>query len=377
MLFDLFSLSPLGSILVKVPEAAQYTDREAYIRFIFTAKKDSLYWKKGYEVCFDQLQIGFAGAVGGEDTVDGGARSDCQSKCKVIEEPLTITIKYDETTYSFNRRTSCLDSIVYQGKELLEKSLTFNFFRAPTDNDSMRGEWYRAHLNDYVVKGYGASLERISDGRGVQIKERQSFGWSMYQPFCYMDVLYTFTASGLKISCALEATNKLTFLPRFGIRLFLSKAFDTASYFGYGPGESYIDKHQASWMGNFTSKISDMFEDYIKPQENSSHYNCRSASVCDGKTKISFWASDGHRAAGQVRAEGFSFNASEYSQEELSSKRHNFELEKSPYNIVCLDYKMAGLGSNSCGPVLAEKYRLPLPKLNAEFCINLSGVKDE
>ena len=130
-------------------------------------------------------------------------------------------------------------------------------------------------------------------------------------------------------------------------------------------------------MGNFTSKISDMFEDYIKPQENSSHYNCKSASVCDGKRKISFWASDGHRAAGQVRADGFSFNASEYSQEELSSKRHNFELEKSPYNIVCLDYKMAGVGSNSCGPVLAEKYRLPLPKLNAEFCINLSEVKDE
>ncbi|MBR1638336.1 MAG: hypothetical protein IJ688_03015 [Treponema sp.] len=372
-----FSLSPLGSTLVNVPEVVQYTDREAYIRFIFTAKKDSLYWKKGYEVCFDQLQIGFSGAVGGEDTVDGGARCACQSKCKVIEEPLTITIKYDETTYSFNRRTSCLDSIVYQGKEILEKPVSFNFFRAPTDNDSMRGDWYRAHLNDYVVKCYGASVNRLEDGSGVQIKERQSFGWSMYQPFCYMDVLYTFTSFGIKISCALEATNKLTFLPRFGIRLFLSKAFDTASYFGYGPGESYIDKHQASWMGNFTSKISDMFEDYIKPQENSSHYNCKSASVCDGKRKISFWASDGHRAAGQVRADGFSFNASEYSQEELSSKRHNFELEKSPYNIVCLDYKMAGVGSNSCGPVLAEKYRLPLPKLNAEFCINLSEVKDE
>ena len=370
-----FSLSPLASTLVKVPEVAQYVDREAYIRFIFTAKKDSLYWKKGYEVCFDQLQIGFAGAQCTGDTLNGGAKCDCHSQCKVIEEPLKITMNFDKISYSFNRRTSCLDSIIYQGKEILEKPVSFNFFRSPTDNDSMRGDWYRAHLNDYVVKGYGASVERISDGRGVQIKERQSFGWSMYQPFCYMDVLYTFTASGLKISCTLEATNKLTFLPRFGIRLFLSKAFDTASYFGYGPGESYIDKHQASWMGNFTAKISDMFEDYIKPQENSSHYNCKSASVSDGKTKISFWACDGRSAEGELclpGAEGFSFNACEYSQEELSSKRHNFELKKSDYNIVCLDYKMAGVGSNSCGPVLAEKYRLPLPKLNAEFSIVFS-----
>ena len=72
----------------------------------------------------------------------------------------------------------------------------------------------------------------------------------------------------------------------------------------------------------------------------------------------------------QVRFEAgkeFSFNASEYTQEELSSKRHNFELEKCEDNVICIDYKMAGVGSNSCGPMLAEKYRIELPKLHAEF----------
>jgi beta-galactosidase len=28
---------------------------------------------------------------------------------------------------------------------------------------------------------------------------------------------------------------------------------------------------------------------------------------------------------------------------------------------------MAGVGSNSCGPMLAEKYRIELPELDAEF----------
>ncbi|MDE5740848.1 MAG: hypothetical protein K2H90_00195, partial [Oscillospiraceae bacterium] len=58
-------------------------------------------------------------------------------------------------------------------------------------------------------------------------------------------------------------------------------------------------------------------------------------------------------------------------QEELSSKRHNFELQKCGSNVICVDGKMAGVGSNACGPALAEKYRLPLPAVSAEINIQI------
>jgi hypothetical protein len=80
----------------------------------------------------------------------------------------------------------------------------------------------------------------------------------------------------------------------------------------------------------------------------------------DGKTKIRFEA-----------GKDFSFNASEYTEEELAGKRHNFELEKCEDNVICIDYRMAGVGSNSCGPELNEKYRVPIPKLEAQFKIVL------
>ena len=102
-----------------------------------------------------------------------------------------------------------------------------------------------------------------------------------------------------------------------------------------------------------------MHEDYTRPQENSSHYGCEYMKLTDGNTVIRFEA-----------GEDFSFNASEYTQEELAGKRHNFELEKCENNVICIDYKMAGVGSNSCGPELAEKYRLPIPELSAEFKIS-------
>ena len=54
-------------------------------------------------------------------------------------------------------------------------------------------------------------------------------------------------------------------------------------------------------------------------------------------------------------------------QEELSEKAYNYQLEESPYTVLCADYRQSGIGSNSCGPQLAEKYQL---KEN-EFCFRI------
>ena len=84
--------------------------------------------------------------------------------------------------------------------------------------------------------------------------------------------------------------------------------------------------------------------------------------------------SDGETTVRFTSGSEFSFNASEYTQEELAGKRHNYELEKSGSSVICIDSKMAGVGSNSCGPALAEKYRIPLPELSADFTI---GIKEQ
>ena len=51
--------------------------------------------------------------------------------------------------------------------------------------------------------------------------------------------------------------------------------------------------------------------------------------------------------------------ASAYTQEELTKKPHNFELEKCDSTVLCVDAYQSGIGSNSCGPALAEAYRVP------------------
>lgn len=341
-----FNVAPLSTVEVQIPDAAIMREKTTYIRFVFIAKVDTPWCEKGYEVCFDQLTLC---EVEEPAAVTAGGSVVC------LEEPLCVKVSTGMMDLVYSKRKGNFQSIKHNGVELLTKPMEFNFFRAPIDNDSMRGDWFRAHLNDYIVKVYDTQVCCETDK--VVITSKQSFGWSMYQPFAYLDVVYIISGYGeLKIRCDMKATNKLTFLPRFGIRLFVPKSFDRVEYFGYGPSESYIDKHRASYLGNFGGFISEMYEDYIKPQENSSHYGCKHMTLMGEGIQVRFEA-----------GKEFSFNASEYTQEELSAKRHNYELEKCEDNVICIDYKMAGVGSNSCGPMLAEKYRIELPELSAEF----------
>ena len=326
------------------------TDKTVYVRFIFTAKQTTASYDKGFEICFDQQVI----RKGSEKSINVK-----NQKLNYSEEKLFITINTGDTSYRFNKRIGFIDKIEKSGTVITDEPVKYNFFRAPTDNDTMKGDWYRLYMNDYNVKVYSSEL--IESDNQVIIIVKQAFGKSIFEPFARVKTEYRFDSNGVLTVCSdLEAGEKLTFLPRFGLRMFVDKKFDSVDYYGYGPYESYIDKHHSSYIGNFTAKISQMHEDYIRPQENSSHYGCTNMTVCSDKASVRF-SSDNT----------FSFNASEYTQEELANKAHNYELVKHDKNIICADFMMAGVGSHSCGPELDEKYRIPLPNYHGEIKIEV------
>ena len=134
------------------------------------------------------------------------------------------------------------------------------------------------------------------------------------------------------------------------------------AYYGLGPVESYRDKRRASWHDLFRADVKELHEDYIRPQENGSHDECDYVSVTGGRLGLT-----------AVGEQTFSFNASEYTQEELETKTHNYELEPSPYTVLCLDYRQNGIGSNSCGPELDKKYRFDEEKFT--FTVSLIPEK--
>ncbi len=346
-----FSVPPLGTSHVRIPEAENIRGTDVRIRFVFTAKEETSWCEKGYFICQEQIPLSAEKPLPVlEMTV---------AKAVLREEKLFFTIAAENLEYVVDRRKGSVCSMKKNGCELLAKPMEFNFFRAPTDNDSMKGDWYRAHLNSFDSKIYSTEAQAFEGGISVWIEH--SFGWNIYQPFARGKTELRFLDSGaLRVISDLETSNKVTFLPRFGLRFFLPESFEEVRYYGYGPQESYIDKHQASYLGEFYAKISEMHEDYIRPQENSSHWGCGFAEISDEDTSF------------RIEAEkDFSFNASVYTQEELAAKRHNYELKKSGYSVICADAAMAGVGSASCGPALDEKYRVSLQKLHLDFSIKI------
>ncbi len=335
------SLPAGGRQEVAIPETRDVAESR-YIRFIFEYKADTPWAKAGDEAGFDQLVI--------EEKNLKTLPRESEGEVSAREEPLKFVVSAAGREYVFDRRQGVITSVKLGGKSVCEKPIKFNIFRAPTDNDSMRGDWYRLHMNEYDTKIY--STELLRDGKNAVVTAEMSLGWNIYRPIAMIKARYTFFPGGeVRISAEFEFTEKLGLLPRLGVRLMFPRAFDKVEYYGYGPYESYADKHQASYLGRFSASVADMFEHYIRPQENSSHFGCKYVEISDGKTALRF------EGAGDI-----SFNASEYTEEELAKKRHDFELEKCGDTVLCVDSGMAGVGSNSCGPELMEKYRLALPK---------------
>ena len=351
-----FHVEPLGSTEISIPDLLGHYGKDAAIRFLFTAKEDCGFRKQGDIVCFDQILLDGAESGDGQK-VEKTEKAPDHAGLYLEEFPLKYIVHAGDLTYTVDRRKGEISSVLLQEKELLKAPVRHNFFRAPTDNDNMRGEWFRLHLTDYIVKVYETAAEQNVEG--IMIRIRMSFGWSINRPFAKGETVLKFSPDGkVRFISDYRTDDKVSFLPRFGLRFFVDESFRNVTYYGYGPGESYIDKHQACWLGVFEDRVENMQEDYIRPQENSSHFGCKFAEIYN-KDAI-------------IRVEGstpFSFQVSDYTQEELAEKRHNYELRKSGCTVVCADGMMAGVGSASCGPALNEKYRIPLPEIHLDLQI--------
>jgi beta-galactosidase len=59
-----------------------------------------------------------------------------------------------------------------------------------------------------------------------------------------------------------------------------------------------------------------------------------------------------------IASEKLSFNASHYSTAALLDTPHDFELKTDGATHLTVDYRQSGVGSASCGPSLAAKFRL-------------------
>lgn len=343
-------IQPHDSIIIKLDNPGE--DGNTTILFTYTSKYDTPFFEAGHVYGFDQLIFSEAAYVKPEP---------CSGEIDILEDGTRIYITSSNFSYVFSKKTGLFESINCRNSSIITKPMEFNLFRAPTDNDMyVKAQWQRYGYDRTTQKVYSCSCGM--DGEVAEIKCTLGIAAIYIHKFIDVEALWKIDSQG-NISVSMECTKdtRFPFLPRFGLRLFMPRTFDGVEYFGYGPYESYEDKHRASYLDLFADTVEHMHEDYVKPQENSSHCGCSSMTVTDGCTAITF-----------TSPKAFSFNASEYTQEELCAKAHNYELEKCGNTVLCVDYRMSGVGSNACGPELLPQYRMDEEKFTFELDIQLS-----
>ena len=288
--------------------------------------------------CVGTDQVGNQAFTPALSCADGGAIT-------MSEDSRHIVIANPHFRYQYNKQHARFDQMTAGGFPLLDKPLAFNIWRAPTDNDrNIRLQWSEFGYDRIIPRGYETTVEMQDDA--CVLTTRFSIGATFLSNLVEGTVQWTIASSGaLTVSVKADVRENMAFLPRFGLRLFLPASMNNVQYFGFGPYESYIDKRQASSKHLYSTSVKAMHENYLKPQENGSHWDCSFVQVAGPAARLS------------VTGESFSFSASPYTQEELTKKAHAFEIEPCGSTVVCLDALIAGIGSNSCGPVLDEKYR--------------------
>jgi beta-galactosidase len=136
-------------------------------------------------------------------------------------------------------------------------------------------------------------------------------------------------------------------LPRLGITFELPKV-DQVEWFGAGPGEAYVDTRAAAAVGKYSATVDQLQTPYVRPQENGHRIDTRWAALTG--------------SAGSLRIEAapdlFGLTIRNWTTADLENAKHTIDVIPADRTYVTVDLAQAGIGSNSCGPALPDKYKL-------------------
>lgn len=259
----------------------------------------------------------------------------------IRQDRAKIYVKSKNAAYEICKLTGKILSAKIGGKEALSEPVTINICRAPIDNERYYGEYF----DNFGLFGQKPAVKNIS----IADKEIKISGNMVCQaklPALEFDISYAFCGESLQISLRYKALETINYLQRVGFEFAVDKYNYDVNYAGFGPHECYADTFMLQDKGEFNLKSDDMFTNYIKPQDCGNRYGAE-------RFKIS-----GKDSGLEVKADKpFSFSVLPYSWRVLKETTHNWKLPPSEKTYITVDCSSSGLGSYSCGPELAEKYR--------------------
>ena len=231
-----------------------------------------------------------SGLAGYEEGFDDGSAPLDEKITDVITHNAVYTVPHGlyvgkgDLKIGFGRNPGSLESLEIAGYNFLKGPLVPSFYRCPSNIDRTDRSFILArtvfskesdyeHIQEsikYIGSDYGSR-----DGEFTMISRYKSF--AMHGEV----ILFYEVPRADTVRVTLEFKPKYDMV-RYGIRFPIVRDDCVCSWYGRGPGESYVDRKNAARLGVYSAGAGKIYHPYARPAENSSHTDTQVVKLTNG-----------------------------------------------------------------------------------------------
>ena len=336
------------------------SDKEAFIYFCAKQREKTAWAEAGYVVAEEKLPVKTA-------TKPMKNLDFASAEALTVEETSSaVNVSGANFTVSFNKNKGTLSAYTLDGVKMMSKMLQLNAFRLPTDNDgSKKGTWDSMGLPRLSTTGKGSAttVTKAADNKTVTVSMKSTYGSG--SNIFNVNIDFVVCADGtVMVNSFIRPNNTGAILPKLGFKLEMPEGMEQLSWFGRGPWDSYRDRKEACLPAIYNSTVTDQYEEYILPQEHGTKQEVRWISLINSEGQGLLFAAPDQMAASAVH-----FRPEDNYTDQNNRKKHTYEFVSCKPTIVNLDAATRGLGNNSCGPDVMDKYELKAANTAFRFFI--------
>ncbi len=302
---------------------------EYWLDLSFRLAEAALWADKGHEVAWEQFQLDLEA-----EAPEMGVKT--MTPLDVEQGGDRITVSGDGFSVQFDTASGTVSSFTSGSRELIRSGPRPNFWRAPTDNDRGNGMPERCAPWKAASRNWDVTLVSVKQLGPTEVEVR--FEGSLPDVGSISEVVYTVLDSGdIVVEHAFTPGElELPELPRFGMQLEVPGGFETVTWYGRGPHETYWDRKTGARVGVWSGTVAEQFVDYSEPQENGNKTDVRWVSLTDGQGV-------GLMVVGEPVV---GFSAHHHTTGDLENAKHSYEMEYREDITLSIDLQQTGVGGD-------------------------------
>mgnify|MGYP003408250957 FL=1 len=330
---ELPALRPDDTMLIKLPYNLELDEtKESFINIQARFKDANLWAEKDYPMASAQFAL---------NKIDGRLKPIEESKeaFDIKEDSKQITLENKGFKISFDKQNGEILYWKYDGFEVISDRKG-----SPHYNNN---RWIENDKHGDSISGELASTCEIKLNKE---KTKAEIKVTTKGEKCPYTIEYTVYSNNI-VDMKVTMNPIVEGLRRLGLGMIFSKDFEEIDYYAKGPWENYNDRQEASFVGRYSTTVSDMLTPYAHPQSCGNRQEMREIFLYKkGSTKGLKIEANQPIAFSMLHFDDKDFN---------KEKLHPWELNPREEVYAHFDFVQRGLGNGSCGPQTIEKYQVP------------------